>query len=605
MMRSRQRREASGDAISRRDFLEGLLIASGGAAVGGSVPLRALAVAASGEVCGDAVGLDPRALRGGNLPSSFLVAHWLRDQRLSFQKESVTLARGCDDDAGTFPIIEHGETYDVVIIGGGLAGLSAAFHLLKERPAARLLIVEAGPTLGGNAGRDEAPPLPGPASTAGAYCATPGSDWLRDAYSEIGVDWDAQVIEDPVDSFYFDEHAPGVTPDHRGWNLDTFDSGLSRIPCSAKMVADLQSAREAILALGEDGVTDPADDSDPRHDDLSTRSFAAHLEQELHCDPAVSEFFTAYTLTAFGGTASQVDAHSVIAFLASEFQSRGIFTFPGGTSELARRFQHWLLRDESRPPRIELDAMALRVEPVGTRAGASVVYVRDRGFRRVFATRIVIAAPAQVARHLVDHVSDAARREAWSRFHAAPIAVANVVIRRAAPLLELGLGYSQSWWGGRRFVNYTVADWIGPRRADPDRETTLTFYGGCAAEPGALGEARMALLQTPFSDYENSLREDLARLMRGADFDFDRDVRALYLYRWGHSMLRPPPGWLFGTARGPDGRLTRESAPRRIACAPLGPIDFAGQHVLGAPSVESALASGRRAAQRTLASETP
>jgi monoamine oxidase len=65
-------------------------------------------------------------------------------------------------------------------------------------------------------------------------------------------------------------------------------------------------------------------------------------------------------------------------------------------------------------------------------------------------------------------------------------------------------------------------------------------------------------------------------------------------------MLRPPPSWLFGTTQKADGALDRSAAPRRIACAPLGPIVFAGQHAQGAPSVESALASGRRAALQAL-----
>ncbi|WP_283470912.1 hypothetical protein [Methylosinus trichosporium] len=65
-------------------------------------------------------------------------------------------------------------------------------------------------------------------------------------------------------------------------------------------------------------------------------------------------------------------------------------------------------------------------------------------------------------------------------------------------------------------------------------------------------------------------------------------------------MLRPPPGWLFGPAAKAGGAPDRAAAPRRIACAPLGPLVFAGQHAQGAPSVESALASGRRAALQAL-----
>ncbi|WP_159730277.1 FAD-dependent oxidoreductase [Methylosinus sp. Ce-a6] len=589
-------RSPSTDSLARRDFLNGLLIAASGGVLR-SVPAQALA---SGS-CDGPIGLDPRALRGGNLPSTFAVSHWLRDGRLRFEKNSASLAPGCDDLAGTFPIVDESGGFDAIVIGGGLAGLSAAYHLLRERPRARLLILEAGPVAGGNAGRDEGAPLPGPASTAGAYGVAPSADWLSRFYRAIGVDWLAQSIPAPEISYYFDEYAPGAAAGRRGWNIDTFESGLERLPYEPRIVADLLRARETIRALGAKGLADPAEESDPALDELTTVSLKHYLETELRCDPIVSLFFDSYTLTAFGGTAAQVNAHSAISFLSGEFTRGATFTYAGGASEIARRALRFLAQSET-PPRLVTNATALRIDPQSSaaRAGASVVYFQDGGFRRLFAKRIILAAPAQSARHLVAHFSDAARKEAWSRFHAAPIVTANVALRRAAPLVELGLGYSQSWWGGRHFVNYIVADWIGARRADRERRATLTFYGGCDAPLEALGEARMKLLHTPFSDYEDSIRSDLARLMRGADFDFDRDVDALFLYRWGHSMLRPPPNFLFGSARDARGRLDRAQSPRRIACAPLGPVVFAGQHVEGAPSIESAIGSGRRAAREAL-----
>jgi hypothetical protein len=592
---------AASSGFSRRDFLNGALIAVGGSLAGVS-PMQALAA----NACDGPIGLDPRALRGGNLPSTFAISHWLRDGRLTFGKTSVTIAPGCDEVSGSLAIDDDGERFDAIIVGGGLAGLSSAFHLLRARPSARVLLLEAGSYLGGNAGRDEAAPLSAPASTAGAYGAAP-VDWLDDFYREIGVDWRARIVTDPGASYFFDEHAPGATPGFRGWNIDTFEQGLARTPYEPSVRADLLRLRDAVRALAEKGLTDPADESDPVHDDLSTKSLKHFLEEDLRCDPAVTEFCTTYTLTAFGGAADQVNAHSAVAFLAGEFTHGAIFTFPGGTSEIARRLQGRLAISGAPRPRIELNATALRIEPTSAaaRAGATLVYFQNGAFRRVYAEKVIVAAPAQSARHLVGHFSEPARKEAWGAFHAAPLVVANVALRRAAPLLDLGLGYSQSWWGGRHFVNFIVADWIGARRADPERATVLTFYGGCSAPLDTLGEARMKLLHTPFDDYEESIRSDLARMMQGVDFDFDRDVSALFLYRWGHSMLRPQPGSLFGTVRGANGRLARAAAPRRIACAPLGPVVFAGQHVEGAPSIESALTSGRRAALQALAEVPP
>ena len=139
------------------------------------------------------------------------------------------------------------------------------------------------------------------------------------------------------------------------------------------------------------------------------------------------------------------------------------------------------------------------------------------------------------------------------------------------------------------------------RRNNPDRPTVLTLFGGNRAFPEELPNERIKLLQTPFGDYEKSLKDDLSRIMRGSEFDFDRGVTAIYLYRWGHSMMMPVPNLLFGKTRNAKGLLDRNKGPRMVAYSPLGPIAFAGQHREGTPSVESAITSGYRAALDVLA----
>ena len=272
---------------------------------------------------------------------------------------------------------------------------------------------------------------------------------------------------------------------------------------------------------------------------------------------------------------------------------------PEGTFELARRLTAWLTKT-----RIQLNSVALRID-VGSspsESNPSVVYFKDQNFHRATAKAVIIAAQPHSARHLVEHLLDGARRAAWGNFNTVPVVVANVALRSAAPLAVLGLGYSQAWWGSRYWANFAVADWVtGDQRKKTTRPTVLTFYGGNTAPPEELPNERIKLLQTPFGDYENSIRDDLSRILRGSNFDFDRDVTAISLYRWGHSMFMPTPNLVFGNVHGARGRLDRTKSPRRVACRPLGPISFAGQHTEGTPSVESAIASGHRTAIEVLA----
>jgi len=131
--------------ITRRDFLNGVNIAVTGSLL--STPL-AQALAALEGSAGDATaqmmpGYYPPAREGlrGSHPGSFEVAHSLRDG---------TQWNDPDDSLDT------GEEYDLVVVGGGISGLAAAYFYQKEAgPDARILIVDNHDDFGGHAKRNE------------------------------------------------------------------------------------------------------------------------------------------------------------------------------------------------------------------------------------------------------------------------------------------------------------------------------------------------------------------------------------------------------------------------------------------------------------------
>jgi spermidine dehydrogenase len=593
-------------SISRRDFLNGALMAAGGLAVTRSAPTHVLAAQTGGARCDGPIGLDPRALRGGNLPRAFNVAHWMRDRRLAFSRTAVTLAKGCDAESGTFAIREDGGAYDVVIAGAGVSGLSTAFYLLRRRPGTRILMLDANSEFGGNARRDDEPPLPVMASTAGSYCVAPYADFQRTLYSAIGLEWERYKVAAPFYSYYFDDRTPGVRPGHRGWHLDAYGKGVADLPYASEIVRQLLKCKGEFAAwYSRDGSpTDPPAASDPKFDYLSRMTLHDYLVRDLGCDPLVSDFYTRYTIDALGGTAKQVNAHSSICFLAGEYAEP--FAFPGGNAGLARLMVKWLIKnaiagDAVTSPvnaealdrventvRIRQDALVLRADQDG------LVYHRDGQFYRAKAKAIVLAGGSHTSQRVVEHLADRRRKDAWKTFNTVPVVVANVAVTSAAPFVDAGFGYNQYWWGSKYWADFVIADWATPRRTERDRGTVLTFFGGNTAGPDELASERFKLLDTPFGDYERSIRDDLARIMAGTAFDVDRDVSAIYLYRWGHAMIMPVPGQLFGT--GPD----RKASPRSAAVAPLGSISFAGQETEGTPSVECAIASGDRAATEAL-----
>src|SRR5438445_9013272 len=121
------------EKMQRRDFINGMLIAAGTTAVGGSFPMRMYA-AGTTFPCDGPIGSDPRVLRGGNVPSVFNIAHWLRDGRLTFKANSVSIANSnCDNFGGTQPILGDNGQYEVIIVGSGMSGCSAAFYITRNR----------------------------------------------------------------------------------------------------------------------------------------------------------------------------------------------------------------------------------------------------------------------------------------------------------------------------------------------------------------------------------------------------------------------------------------------------------------------------------------
>jgi len=122
--------------ITRRDFINGVSTTAAGALL---LPQFAAAQEFAPE---QAPGYYPPALTGlrGDHVGSFEVAHGLRDTR------TVDLSS----------VAHTNETYDLVVVGAGMSGLSAAYFFLKNVGRnARVLILDNHDDFGGHAKRNE------------------------------------------------------------------------------------------------------------------------------------------------------------------------------------------------------------------------------------------------------------------------------------------------------------------------------------------------------------------------------------------------------------------------------------------------------------------
>jgi spermidine dehydrogenase len=606
------------DGIRRRDFINGMLIAAGTAAVGGSFPMRAMAGGTT-YPCDGAIGTDPNVLRGGNLPSVFNIAHWLRDGRLTFKTNSVLISSSpCDSYQGSHPLNADNGNYDVIIVGAGMSGCSAAFFITQQRPGTKILILDGQVTPGGNANRDDASPIVDVASTATAYAVQPYNTFLNNIYNTTGILWQNYVVPSPFYSYYFDSQTPYVNPGTNSWNIDTYVKGLDSVPYPMNIVNDLKAARADLMNwYHKPGApTDPADNSDPKYDYLSPMTFDSYLTQTKGFHPAVSDFYTRYAVDALDGTTSQTSAYTSISFLGAEYFPE--FAYPGGNSGMLRHIIKWLIpgaingtsdADLLANPynlaamdaannnvRIRQGSMVLRGDT--NSSSASVIYFSQGQFYQATAKAVIFAGQSHTARTACAQLFSSSQANALDQVTLSPVVTANVTIRTAAPVVDLG--YDSYYWGGQYFADFVVADWVGPNRNDPTRETVLTFYGGNTASVADQPNERIKLLTTPFISYEDSLRSDMNRILASRNFDFDRDVVSMYLYRWGHSMVYPKPGWPFSAPIIQGGQVTRVPSPRYYARQQVGRISIGAQDVESSPANESAIGAGLRTSGEVL-----
>ena len=138
MRDSRDRELGLGRAITRRDFLNGVALTVGAAIV--PSPLYGAFDAADSVKLADYYPPALTGLRGSHV-GSFEVAHSVRD--------------GTFWDDAPKPV-DTGESYDLVIVGAGISGLSAAHFFRKTAgPSAKILILDNHDDFGGHAKRNE------------------------------------------------------------------------------------------------------------------------------------------------------------------------------------------------------------------------------------------------------------------------------------------------------------------------------------------------------------------------------------------------------------------------------------------------------------------
>jgi len=394
--------------ITRRDFLNGVAIGLGAGIGDGFLPSLIWADTANESAPQDKPGYYPPALTGlrGSHVGSFEAAHNLRDG--NFWKSAGKP-------------VDTGETYDLVIVGGGISGLAAAYFWRAQKPDARILILDNHDDFGGHAKRNEFSPrskmLLANGGTWAIESPTPYSKAARGLMDELGIH-PAELAEKCYardnykglgHSVFFDKETFGTDKLVTGAPGEFDNSTPEQI---AKFAANLplpEEVRRDILRL-ETSSQDffPGLSSAEKKDRLSRMSYKKFLSDVAKVDARVIPLYQKRThglfgvgidavnaldcwviaLPGFGGLKLEPGPHPRMGYTARGYASPKepySFHFPDGNASIARMLVRKLI-PASTPGSTPEDIVTAKVDytqldrkesPVRIRLGSIAVSVRQ------------------------------------------------------------------------------------------------------------------------------------------------------------------------------------------------------------------------------------
>jgi spermidine dehydrogenase len=603
--------------IFRRDFLNNTLLAAGASLLKMPAPAAAQAREARDTFTGYG-GVGDYARSNGDPWSVVNAGHRISQGAYTSLPASVQ---------------DTGESFDLLVVGGGLSGLGSAYYFAKATGGKqRCLILENHPMFGGHCKQNEfmvnGRRLIGPQASNDFGIPRAGSHTQMDElFTELHLpreysyaSWDPSlkplrfprdnyshmdgINDTQVDIGYHFGHQPGGSKPL--WARNIFPNQLGGTPFSDAVKRDLLKWRGA--TGGSEEVR--------RH--LDTVTYKQYLEGELKLDPQVTRFVEPVVGLICGASPDAVCARAGHNLVIPAGSPGGI-SFPGGNTTFARHLVRALIPDAipaelsfagvlntavnfgaldrpDSPTRIRLGATVIRVEHVT--GGVAVTYEKDGKLYRTRAPRLAMASAGWINRHLLaDMPGDL--RAAYDEFHYAPALSVNVALTNWRFLYKLeapAVRYFDGGFGWSCNIRRPMTAGSYQPVLDPAEPVALTFYLGLytpglsPAEQGDLG--RKKLLGTTYADYESQIRRQMTTLFQDAGFRASRDIAGIVLNRWGHARVIQPPGFYYGH----DGKASvRETVQKGY-----GSIAIAHSELNGHQNATGALQQGKRAAEQVL-----
>ncbi len=439
----------------------------------------------------------------------------------------------------------------VVIIGGGMAGLSAAWRLAR-RGFRDFVLLELEPQPGGVSrwGENEITAYPWGAH----YVPVPGprNTLIRELLEDLGV----------LVNGHWDERHLCFSPQERLFIHGRWQEGIEpAVGATARDHEQYRRFEDRVRELRASGrFRIPMEEGTPSSP-LDRMSMSDWMAREGFDSPYLNWYIDYACRDDYGALASDASAWAGLHYFAArEPDEKGPLTWPEGNGWIVRRLAE-RFRAQMR--------MNSPVYRVGQSGRLQTVLTEDAEYA---ADAVIFAAPTFLAPYIIENAPPV------SQFEYSPWLTANLTVERA----PLPRGDEPAWDNvvyGSPTLGYVVA--THQSLASRTERTVWTFYWALAHGPAS--NNRKLLLDADWTYWKEAILDDLARAHR----NIRECVSRIDVFRMGHAMVRPVVGSL-------------ESEQRRHIAAMDGSLLFANSDLSGFSIIEEAQYRGITAADRAL-----
>jgi len=515
------------------------------------------------------------------------------------------------------PTTDLNEEYDLVVVGGGISGLAAAyFYQQRHGRDKKVLILDNHDDFGGHAKRNEHT-IDGDTRIIYGGSQTlvnprDGSEVVLDLLKDVGVDLERFKTAYDVDFYrrnnlgavtYFNKEVFGEDKvvKHPYCNYPNYLEGLQGTKLSneeAARQAPLSArGKEQLLRVLNGGLHEIKVPKEELETYIRSHSYFDYLKVTLGVDdPGVLRMarHSALDWASSGAdlmtiaTAKRCGALGFAPVAVYDKDNPYIHHFPDGNAGVARalvkkmipnvgegnsaeelvlsKFNYAELDRSSNTVRIRLNSTAVDVRHGGDPTSSSEVfvsYIEDNKSYRVKGKGVVMACYNMMIPHIVADLPE--EQAAALRLQAkSPLQYTSVGLKNWRAIKEIGMGMAMSPGNMHQAVlmDFPVSMGGYEYTKTPDEPCVIQMiscpYGETMGAPRLeqFREARYRMLNTPFEDYEEEIRSHLSGMLPKGAFDFDRDVESITVNRWAHGYTSGGPGDSTKKGRQPFGRIT-------------------------------------------------